>query len=85
MEVKVEQMIKLKFGDAEVNVSREDAEKLYDQLSDVLGYEDISIPHAPSPRYWSESHTTNTPMPWNTFERSTGTVITAKTNLTKKE
>ncbi len=53
MEVKIEQTIKLKFGEVEVILSKEDAEKLYDNLADALGYEDgtktIFIPYDTTP------------------------------------
>jgi len=43
MEIKIEQTIKLKFGDTEVSISKEDAEKLYDNVADLLGYKEDEI------------------------------------------
>jgi len=53
MEVKIEQTIKLKFGEVEVILSKEDAEKLYENLADSLGIEGetktIFIPYDTTP------------------------------------
>ena len=53
MEVKIEQTIKLKFGDNYIELSKEDAEKLYDNLADALGYEEgtkiVYVPYNTAP------------------------------------
>jgi len=70
MEVGIEQTIRLKFGDTLIELSKEDAEKLYNDLADALGYEEqkdkvIYIPY----NDWNISPTRICdPSPWKWYE-----------------
>jgi hypothetical protein len=67
--ITVNQEIKIKIGDAEITLTKEEATVLYNQLGNILNIKDTVTYPLPTPTLPYTPHYPSTPIPnWNKYE-----------------